>query len=81
MYFKRFIFVPNIYEMNEIIFIINESPEGGYEAEALNLSLFTEGETWQELKENIIEAVSCHFDDSVQRIVRMHFVKDEVLTA
>ena len=67
--------------MSEVIFVINESIDGGYEAEALGLSIFTEGENWTELKENIIEAVSCHFDDNVKRIVRMHFVKDEVLTA
>ncbi|MBK7226394.1 MAG: hypothetical protein WAS56_05230 [Saprospiraceae bacterium] len=67
--------------MQEVIFVINESAEGGFEAEALGLSIFTEAETWTELKENIREAVSCHFDDNVKRIVRMHFVKDEVLTA
>ena len=67
--------------MGEVIFVINESLDGGFEAEALGLSIFTEGETWTELKENIIEAVACHFDDNVQRIVRMHFVKHEVLTA
>ncbi|MBK8722188.1 MAG: 2-oxoisovalerate dehydrogenase [Saprospiraceae bacterium] len=67
--------------MSEVIFVINESIDGGYEAEALGLSIFTEGENWTELKENIIEAVSCHFDDNVKRIIRMHFVKDEVLTA
>ncbi|MBK8624548.1 MAG: 2-oxoisovalerate dehydrogenase [Saprospiraceae bacterium] len=67
--------------MQEIIFVINESSEGGYEAAALSISIFTEADTWSELKVNIIEAVSCHFDDNVQRIVRMHFVKDEVLTA
>ena len=67
--------------MQEVIFVINESAEGGFEAEALGLYIFTEAETWTELKENIREAVSCHFDDNVKRIVRMHFVKDEVLTA
>lgn len=67
--------------MQEIIFIINESLEGGYEAEALGLSLFSQGDTWAELKENIIEAVSCHFDDGIKRIIRMHYVKDEVLSA
>jgi hypothetical protein len=67
--------------MQEIIFVINESIDGGYEAEALGLSIFTEADDWQTLKENIIEAVSCHFDDNKKRIVRMHFVKDEVLTA
>lgn len=67
--------------MGEIIFVINESAEGGYEAEALGLSIFTEAEDWNSLKENIIEGVNCHFDDNVQRIIRMHFVKDEILTA
>ena len=67
--------------MQEIIFVINESIDGGFEAEALGLSIYTEGDNWAELKNNIIEAVNCHFDDKVQRIVRMHFVKDEVLTA
>ena len=67
--------------MQEILFIINESPEGGYEAEALGHSIFSEGDTWDALKTNIIEAVTCHFDDNVKRIIRLHFVKDEVLTA
>ncbi len=67
--------------MQEVIFVINESPEGGFEAAALGLSIFTEAEDWTKLRENIIEAVLCHFEDNVQRIVRMHFVKDEVLTA
>ncbi|MBK9992488.1 MAG: 2-oxoisovalerate dehydrogenase [Saprospiraceae bacterium] len=60
--------------MQEVIFVINESAEGGFEAEALGLSIFTEAETWTELKENIREAVSCHFDDNVKRIVRMHLL-------
>ena len=67
--------------MKEVIFVINEAPEGGYVAEALGLSIFTQGDDWENLKFNIIEAVSCHFDDTVQRIVRMHYVKNEVLTA
>ncbi len=66
--------------MQEIIFVVVESPEGGYEAEALGHSIFTEGETWSELKTNIVEAVLCHFDDDEKRIIRMHFVKDEVVT-
>ncbi|MBK9257443.1 MAG: 2-oxoisovalerate dehydrogenase [Saprospiraceae bacterium] len=67
--------------MQEVIFVINESIDGGYEAEALGLSIYTEADDWNSLKENIIEAVSCHFDDNTKRIIRMHFVKDEVLTA
>lgn len=67
--------------MQEIIFVIHESPEGGYEAEALGLSIFTEADDWNSLKESIIEAVGCHFDDNKKRIVRMHYVKEEILTA
>jgi len=48
--------------MNEIIFIVEESPEGGFEAKALGHAIFTEADTIEELKENIREAIHCHFD-------------------
>ena len=65
---------------NEIIFQIQESPEGGYEARALGYSIFTEGDTHEEVKINIKDAVDCHFvKDELPRIIRLHFVKDEVL--
>lgn len=48
--------------INEIIFSVESSDEGGFIAKALGFSIFTEGETFQELKENIIDAVKCHFD-------------------
>jgi predicted RNase H-like HicB family nuclease len=48
--------------MSEIIFSIENSDEGGFVAKALGFPIFTEGETFQELKENIIDAVKCHFD-------------------
>jgi len=67
--------------MQEIIFVINESLDGGFEAEALGVYIFTQGETWDELKTNILDSVLCHFDDNEKRIIRMHFIKDEVLTA
>ena len=47
---------------NEIIFIVEESLDGGYEAKAVGYSIFTEGESVEELKNNIVEAVNCHFD-------------------
>jgi predicted RNase H-like HicB family nuclease len=66
--------------MNEIIFIVEVSDEGGYTAKALGHSIFTEGETLDELKENVRDAVKCHFDPKeVPRIVRLHIVKDEVI--
>jgi hypothetical protein len=47
----------------EIIFLVEEAPEGGYTARALGYSIFTEAETWAELKTNVQEAVACHFDE------------------
>ena len=67
--------------MSEIIFIVEESPEGGYEARALGHSIFTEGETIEELKENIKEAIRCHFDVDMPKIIRLHYIKKEIIAA
>jgi len=64
--------------MNEIIFLIEEAPEGGYTAKALEHSIFTEADDMNELKEKIKDAVICHFDEGkTPKIVRLHFVKEE----
>ncbi|HEY6436962.1 MAG TPA: 2-oxoisovalerate dehydrogenase [Ignavibacteriaceae bacterium] len=52
----------------EIIFIVEESLDGGYEARAIGESIFTEAETIDELKRNITEAVHCHFDESNSKL-------------
>jgi hypothetical protein len=66
----------------ELIFLVEESPEGGYEARALGESIFTEGDTWDELKEAVQDAVRCHFDEANRpALLRLHFVRDEVLVA
>jgi predicted RNase H-like HicB family nuclease len=64
----------------EILFLVEEDPEGGYNANALGHNIFTQGNTMEELKEMIKDAVICHFDDIEKRpkVVRLHFVKDEV---
>jgi hypothetical protein len=49
--------------MNEIIFLVEEEPEGGYTARALGESIFTEADDLEELRRNVREAVECHFDD------------------
>lgn len=67
--------------MTEIIFIVKESPEGGYEAKALGHSIFTEGDTMEQLKENIKEAVHCHFEVDIPKIIRLHYTKEEVIAA
>ena len=66
--------------MSEIIFIVENSDEGGYTAKCLGHSIYTEGETLDELKENVKDAVKCHFDvKDIPHIVRLHIVKDEVI--
>jgi len=66
--------------MSEIIFVVENSDEGGYTAKSLGHSIYTEAETLDELKENIKDAVKCHFDKKeIPRIVRLHIVKDEVI--
>ncbi|MDE3142635.1 MAG: 2-oxoisovalerate dehydrogenase [Bacteroidota bacterium] len=67
--------------MNEIIFIVEESNEGGFTARALGFSIFTEADTIEELREAVKDAVKCHFDDDVQRVIRLHWVKEEVFAA
>ena len=64
--------------MREIIFIVEEAPEGGYTAKSLGDSIFTEADTLSELKAMIKDAVICHFDkDKHPQIVRLHFIKEE----
>jgi len=66
----------------EIIFSIEESPEGGFQARALGFSIFTEADSLDELKTMIRDAVSCHFDPSEKpRVIRLHMVRDEVIPA
>jgi len=66
--------------MTEIIFVVEESHEGGYEARALGHSIFTEAETLEELKDNVKEAIRCHFEADIPKIIRLHYVKEEVIT-
>ena len=66
----------------EIIFSVEESPEGGFEAHALGHSIFTEADTVEELRAMVQDAVRCHFEDADRpRVIRLHWVKDEVLPA
>ncbi len=66
-------------KVREIVFIVEEDPEGGYTARALGYSIFTEAETIEELKESVKDALRCHFDkdEEVPDIVRLHIVKEE----
>jgi hypothetical protein len=64
----------------EIIFVVEDSPEGGYEAHALGYSIFTQADSLEELRAMVRDAVSCHFDDAERpSVIRLHLVRDELL--
>lgn len=67
--------------MSELVFLVEEAPEGGYTARALGESIFTEADDWDTLRRNIIDAVGCHYADrsGAPKVIRLHWVKDEVL--
>jgi len=66
--------------MSELVFVIEEAPEGGYIARALGESIFTEADTLDELRQQVRDAVACHFEPgSAPAVLRLHFVRDELL--
>jgi hypothetical protein len=68
--------------MNEIIFVVEEAPEGGYSAKAVGESIFTQADDLALLQERVRDAVRCHFDeDKAPKMIRLHFVRDEVIAA
>ena len=67
-------------KMTVITFLVEEAIEGGYHARAIGESLFTEGDTLDELKKNIRDAVQCHFDsDHLPKIIGLHLVRKEII--
>ena len=70
--------------MTEIIFEVSEDEvDGGYSASALGHGIHTQGDSVEEIRNNVKEAVDCYFDDTMKRpkLIRLHFVQDEVLVA
>ena len=68
--------------MNELIFLIEDAPEGGYTARALGISIFTEADNLEDLREQVRDAVRCHFDEGQgPKVIRLHFVHEEVIAA
>jgi predicted RNase H-like HicB family nuclease len=68
--------------MTEIIFEVREDVvDGGYNASALGFGIHTQGDTLEELRANVREAVDCYFDETMEapKVIRLHFVRDEVL--
>lgn len=68
--------------MSEIVFLVEQDPEGGLTARALGVPIFTQAETEDELRDQVRDAVRCHFEDADRpKVVRLHFVRDEVFAA
>ena len=68
--------------MNEVIFVVEEAPEGGFTARALDASIFTEADTVPEFHERVRDAVRCHFEEGqAPKVIRLHFVRDELISA
>lgn len=66
--------------MSEIIFVVEEAPEGGYIARALGESIFTEADEMAQLHARARDAVLCHFEEGqAPKLIRLHFVRDEVI--
>jgi len=65
---------------NETIFEVVQDADGGYTAEALGESIFTQADTWEELRANVREAVQAfYFDSAPPASIRLRLVRDEVL--
>lgn len=68
--------------MNELVFEVTQEADGGFAAECLSEGIFTQADTWNELRKNVQEAISAfYFDQPQPRAVRLHLVRDEVLAA
>ncbi len=71
------------HRLEEVVFLVEEAPEGGYTAHGLGISIVTEAETLEQLRRQVVDAMRCHFDGQQHhpRLIRLHLVNDEVLTA
>ena len=66
--------------MNELVFEVTQEADGGFVAECLTESIFTQADTWDELRRNAREVVDAfYFDRARPSVVRLHLVRDEVL--
>jgi len=66
----------------EILFTVEEAPEGGFLARALGQGIFVQAESVEDLHLQVRDAVHCHFDEADKpRLIRLHYVRDEVLAA
>lgn len=69
--------------VKEVVFVVEEAPEGGYLARALGVSIFTEADDLPALRAAVQDAVHCHFgtDADAPKVIRLHYVREELLPA
>ena len=68
--------------MSEVVFVIEESPEGGYTARAIGPSIVTEADDLDGLRAEVRDAVRCHFDAAERpELIGLYFVRDEIIAA
>lgn len=68
--------------MKEVIFVVEDAPEGGYRARAVGESIFTQAESLDDLRNRVRDAVRCQFEEgNAPKLIRLHFVRDEVIAA
>jgi len=67
--------------MEEVIFLVEESDEGGYIAKGMGVSIFTQAETLEALRSAVKDAVACHYEEVRPRLIRLHLVREEVFAA
>jgi hypothetical protein len=67
---------------NEVIFVVEQAPEGGFIARALGHSIFTEADDLERLREAVRDGARCHFDEANRpKVIRLHLVREEVFAA
>ena len=67
--------------MTELVFFVEEAQEGGYPARGVGEAVFTEADTMEELRQAVRDAVRCHVEPGAgPTVIRLHMVRDELLT-
>jgi predicted RNase H-like HicB family nuclease len=67
--------------MYELVVEVVQEADGGYSAECLTENIFTEGDTWDVLRKNVVEATAAFFFDRPRpERVRLRLIRDEILS-
>ncbi len=69
-------------QVSEIIFVVEDAPDGGLVAKAVGAAIITEADSMKDLREVLRDAVRCHFEEADRpQLIRIHYVRDEVIAA